>query len=243
MESIRKFGRNEFKRLGRREALKLLPVLAAGAFAIPSLRKRLVGRGVAFSDWASGVIFRGRHPADTFADSELTPLNKFPFNSYDDDDPGLDLDAWTLTVTGLVAKPGEYRLDQIRALPKVRQNTRHVCVEGWDVIGSFGGVRIGDFLASVGADTTARYVAVECADDYYESLDMPTALHPNSLLCYEMYGQPLARGHGAPLRLSLPTKLGYKSAKYLTKLEVTNLLRPDHRGYWVDQGYSWYGGL
>lgn len=243
MEPVRKFGRSEFRRLSRREVLKLAPALAVGAFAIPSLRKPLLQRGVAFSDWASGVLFRGQHPADTFADSDLTPLSKFPFNSYDDDDPGVDLGVWTLTAGGLVAKPGEYTLSQIRALPKTTQNTRHVCVEGWDVIGSFGGVRIADFLASVGADTTARFISVECADDYYESLDMATALHPNSLLCYEMYGQPLERGHGAPLRLSLPTKLGYKSAKYLTKLEVTNLVPADHRGYWVDQGYSWYGGL
>ena len=136
-----------------------------------------------------------------------------------------------------------FTLDQIRALPKVTQNTRHVCVEGWDVIGSFGGVRISDFLASVGADATARFLAFECADDYYESLDMATALHPNSLLCYEMYGKPLDRGHGAPLRLSLPTKLGYKSAKYLTTLEITSVLRPNHRAYWADLGYSWFAGL
>jgi len=116
-------------------------------------------------------------------------------------------------------------------------------VEGWDVIGSFGGVRISDFLASAGADATARFLAFECADDYYESLDMATALHPNSLLCYEMYGEPLDRGHGAPLRLLLPTKLGYKSAKYLTALEVTNVLRPNHRAYWADLGYSWFAGL
>lgn len=243
MEPIRKFGRDQFKQLSRRELLKLAPVAALGAFAVPPLRHRLVSRGVAFSDWASGVIFRRRHLPDTFLDSALTPLDKFPYNTYDDDDPGVDLDAWTLAVSGLVAKPGDYQLDQIRALPKVMQNTRHVCVEGWDLIGNFGGVRLADFLSSVGADTTARFIAVECADDYYESLDMPTALNPSSLLCYEMYGRPLERGHGAPLRLSLPTKIGYKSAKYLTRLEVTNVLRPGHRSYWGDQGYSWYGGL
>jgi DMSO/TMAO reductase YedYZ molybdopterin-dependent catalytic subunit len=71
---------------------------------------------------------------------------------------------------------------------------------------------------------------------------MPSAVHPQSLLCYEMYGRPLLPGHGAPLRLSLPTKLGYKSAKYLTQLTVTNELG-DRRGYWVDQGYSWFAGL
>jgi DMSO/TMAO reductase YedYZ molybdopterin-dependent catalytic subunit len=110
------------------------------------------------------------------------------------------------------------------------------------VIGSFGGARIADFLTLAGAETGSRYLTFECADDYYESLDMATALHPQSLLCYEMYDKPLDRGHGAPLRLSLPTKLGYKSAKYLTKLTVTNVLGAQH-GYWEDQGYSWYAGL
>jgi DMSO/TMAO reductase YedYZ molybdopterin-dependent catalytic subunit len=243
MEPVGKFEPGQFRRLGRREVLKLSPVLLTGAFAIPSLRRSLLARGIAFSDWASGLLFQREHPATTFPDSELTPLERFPLNSYDDDDPGLDLDAWTLTVSGLVTKPGEYTLDQIRALPKITQNTRHVCVEGWDVIGNFGGARIRDFLETVGADRAAGFLAFECADDYYESLDIETALHPNSLLCYEMYGKPLERGHGAPLRLSLPAKLGYKSAKYLTKLEVTNVLRPNHRGYWVDQGYSWFGGL
>ncbi|HEV2492678.1 MAG TPA: molybdopterin-dependent oxidoreductase [Terriglobia bacterium] len=238
-----RIARGAFKRLSRRELLKLSPVALMGAFAIPSLRNPLLTRGVAFSDWASGVLFRREHLATTFSDSELTPLERFPLNTYDDDDPGIDLDAWTLTVAGLVARPGEYTLEQIRSLPRITQNTRHVCVEGWDVIGQFGGTRIADFLRWVGADTMARFLAFECADDYYESLDMATALHPNSLLCYEMYGQPLERGHGAPLRLSLPAKLGYKSAKYLTQLEVTNALKPGHRGYWVDQGYSWFAGL
>ena len=93
----------------------------------------------------------------------------------------------------------------------------------------------------IGADTTARFVYVECADDYYESLDMATALHPQTLLCYEMYDQPLTREHGAPLRLQIPTKVGYKQAKYLTSLSVTNVL--PRVGYWEDQGYSSFYGL
>ena len=80
----------------------------------------------------------------------------------------------------------------------MRHNTRHICVEGWDVIGRFGGARLSDFLQMIGADTKARFVYVECADDYYESLDMATALHPQTLLCYEMYDRPLTREHGAP---------------------------------------------
>ncbi|MGA9552242.1 MAG: molybdopterin-dependent oxidoreductase, partial [Candidatus Sulfotelmatobacter sp.] len=165
----------------------------------------------------------------------------FPINGYDVDDPGVDLENWTLTVSGAVQKPGEYKLEQVQALPRVRQNTRHVCVEGWDVIGRFGGARLSDFLKLVGADPTARFITVNCADDYYESLDMATVLHPQTLLCYEMYEQPLTREHGAPLRLQIPTKIGYKQAKYLTELKVAHVL--DRVGYWEDQGYSWFYGL
>lgn len=236
----RQFEDKEFKRVSRREILKLTPLVAAAAFVIPPARDYLLDRGVAFSDWATGKLFRRGHLVPTYADSELTPLRQFPFNSYDTDTPEIDPD-WALEVSGLVQKPGNYSLDDIRRLPKITQNTRHVCVEGWDVIANFAGARISDFLNSIGADTNARFIYVECADDYYESTDMATALHPQSLLCYEMYGRPLVAGHGAPLRLSLPTKIGYKSAKYLTKFQVTNVLT--QRSTWADQGYSWYSGI
>jgi len=233
--------RRKFKSMTRRELLKLTPMIALGAFVIPKLRSPLLKAGLGFSDWASAKLFREGHLAPTFADSALTPLNKFPLNTYDVDDPEVDLDNWTLTVTGAVQKPGDYTLSQIKALPKTTQNTRHVCVEGWDVIGRFGGVRLSEFLKMIGADPRARFVTVECADDYYESLDMATAMHPQTLLCYEMYDQPLTRGHGAPLRLNVPTKIGYKQAKYLTDLKVSHVL--EKAGYWEDQGYSEFYGL
>jgi DMSO/TMAO reductase YedYZ molybdopterin-dependent catalytic subunit len=236
-------GRNEagFARLSRRELLKVAPVLLLGAFAVPSLQESLLRGGLGVSDWASKQLFRRGQLAPTFRDSELTPFEKFPINGYDVDDPGVIFENWTLTVGGEVQKPGEYRLAQIQALPPIRQNTRHVCVEGWDVIGRFGGARLSDFLAMIGADTSARFITIGCADDYYESLDMATALHPQTLLCYEMYDQPLTREHGAPLRLNVPTKVGYKQAKYLTDLKVTNVL--DKIGYWEEQGYSSFYGL
>lgn len=177
-----------------------------------------------------------------FSDRDVTPLERYPLNSYLTHDPEVDLDEWRLSVSGLVHHPGEYAIDDIRALPRVTQNTRHICIEGWDVVGSFGGVRLKDFLIAIGVDAQARFVEFTCADDYYESLDLTTAQHVQSLLCDEMYGRPLTREHGAPLRLVLPTKLGYKQAKYLTSLPVTNVLGP-RRGYWVDRGYSWQGGL
>ncbi len=229
-------------RTTRRELLKLSPLLLLGGFALPAARNRLLETGVAWSDTASALLFRQHHLAPTYRDTDVVSLEQFPYNGYDVLEPEIDFDAWTLSVGGSVARPGRYHLDQIRALPKVVQNTRHVCVEGWDAIGRFGGARIDDFLKFVGADPRSRFVTVTCADDYYESLDMETARHPQSLLCYEMYDRPLDRGHGAPLRLSLPTKLGYKHAKYLMTLTVTTVL-PSARSYWGDQGYSWYGGL
>jgi len=230
-----------FSSLSRRELLKVAPVLVLGAFAIPSWRESVLKKGLGFSDWVSRQLFRGGHLAPTFQDSELTRFEKFPINDYDVDDPGIIFENWTLSVSGAVEKPGEYRLAQIQALPRIRQNTRHVCVEGWDAIGRFGGARLSEFLTMIGADTSARFLTVGCADDYYESLDMATALHPQTLLCYEMYDQPLTREHGAPLRLCIPTKIGYKQAKYLTDLKVTNII--DKVGYWEDQGYSEFYGL
>jgi DMSO/TMAO reductase YedYZ molybdopterin-dependent catalytic subunit len=224
----------------RRELLSLSPVLLLGAFAVPAWRERLLTGGVAWSDTASGALFRGAHAAPTFAASDLTPFEQFPYNGFGP--PDVDLAGWSLTVGGAVTKPGAYTLDAIRALPKLVQNTRHVCVEGWDVRGRFGGARLADFLALVGADPNASFLTMTCADGYYESLDIETARHPQSLLCYEMYDRPLDPGHGAPLRLSLPTKLGYKHAKYLATLDVS-YVRPARHGYWSDQGYSWYAGL
>ena len=233
--------RNQFRSISRRELLKLAPVIALGAFAIPKLQMPLLKAGLGFSDWASARLFRAGHLAPTFSSPELTPYNRFPLNTYDVDDPGIDLEKWVLSVNGAVQKPGDYILAQIQELPKVTQNTKYVCVEGWDVIGRFGGARLSDFLTLVGADPNARFVFVECADDYYESLDWATAMHPQTLLCYEMYDQPLSREHGAPLRLQIPTKIGYKQAKYLTRLTVTRVLQ--RVGYWEDQGYSEFYGL
>lgn len=229
--------------LSRRELIKLSPLALAGVFLIPGSRDFLLEKGVAAADRASSWSFRSAHLAPTYPDSMVVPFEKFPYNGYDVIDPEVDLENWTLTVEGQVARPGEYTLQQIQELPKIVHNTRHVCVEGWDAIGNWGGARVSDFLRLVGADLNARFLEVECADDYYESIDMASVLHPQSLLCYEMYGKPLDRGHGAPLRLRLATKLGYKQAKYLTTLRVTNVLRPGMRGYWEDQGYAWHAGM
>ncbi len=225
----------------RRELLMMAPAAALAAFAVPDWRKALLRKGQTLTD-AAAQRFHSSRLAPQFPHSALTDAGQFPLNSYLTDDPGIDLAKWTLRVEGAVARPGEYSLAQIQALPKRQQITRHICIEGWAVIGSFGGVSMGRFLDTVGAQPDARFVEIECEDDYYESIDIAAARHPQTLLCYEMYGLPLTAGHGAPLRLQMPTKLGYKQAKYVNKLRITNILSPK-RGYWVDQGYPWYGGI
>jgi DMSO/TMAO reductase YedYZ molybdopterin-dependent catalytic subunit len=227
---------------GRRRLLKLSPlILLAGCDVAPGGRvESFLRKFQKFNDWVQSKVLDINKLAPEYADSELTPEEGFRLNSYKTDEPDIDRGAWRLTVEGRVAKPGEYSLEQISSLPKRVMNTRHVCVEGWSIVVKWGGTPLRDFLSSVGADLNAKYVAVECADDYYTSYDMPSALHPQTLLCYEAYGKPLELEHGAPLRITIPTKLGYKSAKWINKLVVTN---ENPSGYWEDQGYDWFAGI
>ena len=206
-----KVDEKKFRQIGRRELLKLTPVLALGAFAIPSLQEGLLKKGLGFSDWASARLFRSSHLAPTFDNSDLTPFAKFPINGYDVDDPGVIFENWTLTVSGAVQKPGDYTLAQVQALLRYRQNTRHICVEGWDVIGRFGGARLSDSLQMV-VYLMVRFIEVNCADDDYESLHLPTALHPQTLLCYEMYEQPFTQRMVCCSDCKFRTKIGYRQA-------------------------------
>ncbi len=160
-EEVRNVSPRERRGMNRRQLLKLAPVIAVGAFAVTKWQEPLLMKGLHLSDWASGELF-GRHRlARTFSNNDVAPFAKFPYNYYDVLDPDVDLDKWTLTVEGMVQRPGDYKLSQIQAFPKVVQNTRHVCVEGWDVIGNFGGTRASDFLRAVGADLSAKYLEVD----------------------------------------------------------------------------------
>jgi DMSO/TMAO reductase YedYZ molybdopterin-dependent catalytic subunit len=229
--------------MNRRELLAMAPLSALVALAAPEIRGSVNRAGQALSDKASEWMFRPAQLAPIYDDADVTPFERFPINRYAEFEPSRDaLAKWRLSIDGLVSRPGEYTLEQITSLPKHVHNIRHICIEGWDVIGSFGGARLSDLLALAGADCGARFVEVGCLDDYYSSLDMASCLHPQTLACYEMYGQPLSGGHGAPLRLHLPIKLGYKSSKHVYSLRVTNVLGTE-RGFWEDQGYSWYGGI
>lgn len=227
---------------GRRKILRLTPlILLAGCDYSAGNKTESFLRSVQkMNDWVQAKVFDAEKLAPEYPDDQLTPESDFRVNGYDTDEPDIDIEHWTLTVEGMVGKPGEYTLQQIMSLPKQVKNLRHCCVEGWSMIPKWGGARMQDFLDLVDADRSAKYISVECGDDYLTSWDMPSARHPQTLLVYESYGKPLALQHGAPVRVVMPTKLGYKSAKWINKIVVTN---DKPGGYWEDQGYDWFAGL
>jgi DMSO/TMAO reductase YedYZ molybdopterin-dependent catalytic subunit len=226
----------------RRDILKLSPlVLLAGCDMTPEGKTESFLRKIqSLNDWVQSKVFSSTKLAPEYADKDVTPEDGFRVNGKDDDSPDIDLDNWALSVEGMVQHPGTFTLQQIAAMPKLVENTRHCCVEGWSMIPKWGGTSLKDFLGFVGADPEAKYLSVQCGDDYYTSYDMPSALHPQTILCYEAYGKPLTLDHGAPVRIVMPTKLGYKSAKWINKLVVTNTKTG---GYWEDQGYDWFAGI
>ena len=226
----------------RRRILKLSPLLLlAGCDATPSGNTESFLHTVQqFNDWVQSKVFDPTKLAPVYPDAALTPENEFRVNDKNEEEPEIDPEEWSLEVAGLVERPGHYTAGQLRSLRKHVMNTRHCCVEGWSMIPQWGGAQLREFLDLAGADRDARYVGVECVDEYTTSYDMPSAMHPQTLLCFEAYGKPLTAEHGAPLRIVMPTKLGYKSAKWITKITVTNE-KPG--GYWEDQGYDWFAGL
>ncbi len=226
----------------RRRLIGLAPILLiAGCDYTAGERTTSILRSFQqFNDWIQAKVFSQTKLSPEYGDEQLTPEEGFRINDYDTDTPDVDPDNWTLTLNGLVERPGEYTLKQVSSLPKKIMNTRHCCVEGWSMIPKWSGTVLSDFLKTAGADLSAKYVSVKCGDDYYTGLDMPSILHPQTLLCYEAYGKPLTLEHGAPVRIVMPTKLGYKSAKWINELTVTNT-KPG--GYWEDQGYDWFAGI
>ncbi|MBK7471356.1 MAG: molybdopterin-dependent oxidoreductase [Betaproteobacteria bacterium] len=191
------------------------------------------------NDRVQGWLFDPNQLAPTYPESMIT--RPFPFNAYypESEVRVIDGDTWRLEVSGLVAARRHWTLAELRAMPQQEQITRHICVEGWSAIGKWGGVPFAHFLRQVGADTTAKYVGFKCADDYYTSIDMATALHPQTLLALSCDGQVLPPKYGHPVKLRMPTKLGYKNPKHIAAIFVTNT-HPG--GYWEDQGYNWFGG-
>jgi len=193
-----------------------------------------------WNDRVQGWLFNRERLAPTYSAADIT--KPFPFNAFypEFDAPEIDGSDYALEVSGLVADKRSWNLAQLRALPQTGQITRHICIEGWSAIGEWRGVPFRTFLERIGADTTARYVGFKCADRYYTSLDMATALHPQTLLALDFGSEPLPAKYGYPLKLRVPTKLGFKNPKHIAATFVTNT---NPGGYWEDQGYNWFSGL
>ena len=197
---------------------------------------------MAMSRWNDKVqawIFDPNKLAPTYTAADIT--TPFPFNAFyrESRAPVVDGTSYRLELSGMIADKTPWTIEDLRKLPQESQITRHICVEGWSAIGQWSGVRFSNFLKRIGADTRAKYVGFKCADDYYSSIDMATALHPQTILALDFGDGPLPPKYGYPMKLRVPTKLGFKNPKHIAALFVTN----DYPGgYWEDQGYNWFSG-
>jgi DMSO/TMAO reductase YedYZ molybdopterin-dependent catalytic subunit len=210
-------------------------------------------------DWHRGFQ-RALGGRDALA-REFTPADISPYfrgnGTMDPDDPAYKALAaagfvdWKLKVGGLVERPFELSLAEVRALPQRTQITRHDCVEGWSAIGQWTGPQLKTILDQAGLRPEAHYIVFHCADRihdelYYESIDLVDAFHPQTIVAHQLNGEPLPIKNGAPLRMRIERQLGYKHAKYLNGIEAVASL--DHiaggkGGFWEDRGYQWYAGI
>ena len=198
-----------------------------------------------------------RGMAKLYSESDVNPVFRTNGNDTPSDSTftGLATDGWSrykLVVDGLAEHPQAFSLAALRALSLQTQITRHDCVEGWSVIGKWRGVRLADILTTVMPKSNARYAVFSCYDrddqntPYYESLDLVQAAHPQTLLALDLNDKPLDVDHGAPVRLRIPTQLGYKSAKWVYRIQLASTfagIGDGKGGYWEDQGYEWYAGI
>jgi DMSO/TMAO reductase YedYZ molybdopterin-dependent catalytic subunit len=168
-------------------------------------------------------------------------VHDFRYHAYfaEADAPKLSAVDYRLELSGLIADKRPWSVDQIYALPQQSQITRHVCVEGWSMIGKWSGPRLGDFLKRVGADLSAKYVGFQCADGYYTSIDMASALHPQTIMAVKFADETLPAKYGYPFKVRIPTKLGFKNPKWVTTIYITNRYPG---GFWADRGYNWFSG-
>jgi DMSO/TMAO reductase YedYZ molybdopterin-dependent catalytic subunit len=193
-----------------------------------------------FNDEVQAAMFSPARLAKTYSEADIT--RPFPFNAFyaEDEAPKIAEVDWQLEVSGLVRDRTPWTLARLRSLPQETQITRHICIEGWSAIGKWTGVRLSTFLERIGADARASYVGFTCDDRYSTSLDMPTALHPQTQITLGLDGGPLPRAYGFPIKVRVPTKLGFKNPKHVVAMTVTN----DYPGgFWENQGYNWFSGL
>ena len=193
-----------------------------------------------WNDRVQALLFGPDRLAPTYTQAEV--LKPPRFNAYYDveDIKPVDGRAWRLELGGKIGKKQPWTAEQIAELPETELIVRHICVEGWDYIGQWSGPLLRTFLEKIDADLSAKYVAFRCADGYRGSIDMPTALHPQTILCTKYARETLPDPFGYPLRLRMATKLGFKNPKWITAIEVTDIYPG---GYWEDRGFNWFSGI
>jgi len=193
-----------------------------------------------FNDKVQALLFDPDKLAPTYPASMILKPPKF--NAYYDvmDVKPVNGATWRLELSGLIAEKRPWTLQDLQTLPQTSMVIKHICVEGWSYIGGWTGTTLRTFLERVGADLRAKYVAFKTADDYPSSIDMATALHPQTLLATKYGGETLVDPFGYPMRLRTSTKLGYKNPKWVTAIEVTNTYTG---GYWESRGFSWFAGI
>lgn len=233
------------------ESPKVLKGLKAGEDATYAWQRLIQGRDALAREYTT---------ADLSPKFKANGSTEVGTDAYDDlSDAGFA--DWRLKVDGLVQRPLSLSLAQLKALPQRTQITRHDCVEGWSAIGQWTGPLLARILGAAAVLPRARYVVFHCMDNldgeaakggaqspgqYYESIDLVDAYHPQTILAHAMNGKPLDEAHGAPLRLRVERQLGYKQAKYLDRIEVVDSFKQygmGHGGYWEDRGYEWYAGI
>jgi DMSO/TMAO reductase YedYZ molybdopterin-dependent catalytic subunit len=193
-----------------------------------------------WNNLVQGGLFGGTRLAPEYP--AAMAVQDFRYNAWyhADQAPVLDAASYRLELAGLIEDKRPWGLPALLALPQKTQVTRHVCVEGWSMIGQWSGPTLGTFLQRVGADLTARYVGFVCADGYYESIDMATALHPQTIMAFSLGSKTLPTEYGFPFKIRIPTKLGFKNPKFVTAIYVTNR---NPGGFWPDRGYNWFSGI
>lgn len=193
-----------------------------------------------WNDKVQSLIFRPNHLAPTYTEAQVVKPPRFNAHYEIEDVKPVDGTTWKLELFGRIENKRSWTAQELYALPEQELIIRHICVEGWDYIGQWSGVNLRAFLQRISGDLSAKYIAFRCADGYTESIDMPSALHPQTILATKYAKEPITDPFGFPLRLRTSTKLGFKNAKWIVSMEVTNDF-PET--YYSKEGFNWFSGI